>query len=131
MVHYVTLNTKEHGVPPHTRVHPGFIPGSLICELEVLQVTQLEVHQLPGALQESWQGPVYESLLRLGTGRTHQIRAQYAASGCPIYGDALYAGMAPGADRLNQAQVWQHLHSSLLEAHALGTVLMAHLQGLP
>ncbi|HJL01032.1 MAG TPA: pseudouridine synthase [Polyangiaceae bacterium LLY-WYZ-15_(1-7)] len=36
--------------------------------------------------------------LRIETGRTHQIRAQLAAVGCPVAGDAIYEG--PAAPRL-------------------------------
>eukprot|EP00899_Mesostigma_viride_P007411 jgi/Mesvir1/16671/Mv15073-RA.1 len=31
-----------------------------------------------------------ESLIRLGTGRTHQIRGQLAVEGCPLLGDKMY-----------------------------------------
>jgi 23S rRNA (cytosine1962-C5)-methyltransferase len=50
--------------------------------------------------------------LALETGRTHQARVQLAHAGCPIAGDALYAG--PAAPRLM-------LHASRLELAHPGT----------
>ena len=35
----------------------------------------------------------YVSTIELVTGRTHQIRAQLSAIGCPILGDVLYGGV--------------------------------------
>ncbi|CAN0508700.1 unnamed protein product, partial [Scytosiphon promiscuus] len=36
-----------------------------------------------------------EVQVELLTGRTHQIRGQLAAEGCPIYGDLLYGSASP------------------------------------
>jgi 23S rRNA-/tRNA-specific pseudouridylate synthase len=55
------------------------------CELEVLSVRRVE-----GAAA-GW-----EALVELRTGRTHQIRAQMAALGCPLAGDGLYGGGGGG-----------------------------------
>ncbi len=58
-------------------------PHSQICDLEILEARAFQ----PG---------LYEVLIQLHTGRTHQIRAQMAALGFPIQGDHLY-----GAKKIN------------------------------
>jgi 23S rRNA-/tRNA-specific pseudouridylate synthase len=57
-------------------------PGWLPCELEIRWVRQ---RMLPSSPR-----PFVEVEVQLITGRTHQIRAQLAAVGCPIVGDKLY-----------------------------------------
>ena len=43
--------------------------------------------------------------IHLLTGRTHQIRAQFSAHGCPIYGDKKYSSPVDGGVRI---ALWSH-----------------------
>lgn len=47
------------------------------------------------------QAAAHECLIELLTGRTHQIRAQLSAVGCPLLGDSIYAPLA--SPQLRQA----------------------------
>lgn len=49
---------------------------------------------LTGQAAAEWGETAYEATIQLITGRTHQIRAQLAAVGCPLKGDLLYAALA-------------------------------------
>lgn len=77
-VHYTPVGSK----PPRT-MQSNAAPGEQRCELEVLSC------QPRHAAQASADVP-YQSRIRLITGRTHQIRAQLAALGCPLIGDQIY-----------------------------------------
>mmetsp|Transcript_3672 Transcript_3672/g.10716 ORF Transcript_3672/g.10716 Transcript_3672/m.10716 type:complete len:284 (-) Transcript_3672:60-911(-) len=56
------------------------------CLLEVMSCTPVERNEYGEFL--------YESRVKLITGRTHQIRAQFSAMGSPIVGDSLYLPMS-------------------------------------
>ncbi len=63
--------------PPPFRVANSEFENSKICELEILS-------------HKRDQGGLVHHELRLITGRTHQIRAQFAANEAPLLGDRLY-----------------------------------------
>lgn len=69
----------------------------LECALRVVNVTAA--------------GSSFEVEIDLETGRTHQIRAQLSAMGCPIIGDKLYGSQAPwesGIALFSAATSWSH-----------------------
>ena len=81
----LTLGLKTHYIDPDTRV-PRTIEsapreGWWKCDLEILAV-------------EGSNG-YFRHKVRLLTGKTHQIRAQFAALGAPLLGDRLYGSSTP------------------------------------
>ena len=92
LVHHVSTNTEVKGSATYTEVVPPDAPGALRCELEVVSVAEVALGPRPdGADWDGWGATGFEARIRLFTGRTHQIRVQLAATGCPILGDCLYA----------------------------------------
>jgi 23S rRNA pseudouridine1911/1915/1917 synthase len=81
----LTLGLKTHYIDPDTRV-PRTIEsapreGWWKCDLEILSVEDSNGY--------------FKHRIRLLTGKTHQIRAQFAALGAPLLGDRLYGSTAP------------------------------------
>ena len=74
--HHVTVGVRRKGMPTYTQVHGGQVDGSLACHLDVLRAERVAVG--PAARALGWPAHAWESLLRLGTGRTHQVR-------CPTF----------------------------------------------
>ncbi|WCJ20254.1 hypothetical protein M5689_002501 [Euphorbia peplus] len=78
-------------------VSEEFVKGWSLCQLEVLECKKVP---WPDAITEEeysisdcgWSSKdcAYECKINLLTGRTHQIRAQFAACGAPLVGDSMY-----------------------------------------
>lgn len=115
LAHYVKVRCRQKGTPYFTLVLDDLDEleqkeqqtavtdeKALFCELIVHSVTKLSNFLPPLPLQQYHNGEqreAYEVLIELITGRTHQIRAQLSAIGCPLYGDALYVPLACGQTR--------------------------------
>lgn len=84
--------------PRHPRIlSPVLLPGWARCQLEVVDCKKVS---WPGSEVEAryciqdtgWEAKTfaYECRVQLFTGRTHQVRAQFAALKSPLVGDSMY-----------------------------------------
>uniref|UniRef100_A0A1D2A7T3 Pseudouridine synthase RsuA/RluA-like domain-containing protein n=1 Tax=Auxenochlorella protothecoides TaxID=3075 RepID=A0A1D2A7T3_AUXPR len=96
LTHHLAVGTRIPGCPIHSVAHDEPRPGTAACSL------MIESAESAPALESVHGGPVIDCVVRLVTGRTHQIRAQMAAVGHPLVGDTLYG---PLARRPGQAPV--------------------------
>ena len=65
-----------------------------------------ELFSLPcGCLSPASPGILYEADVLLITGRTHQLRAQFAAEGSPLFGDSRYAPLSPIISRIDPYKI--------------------------
>ncbi|KAI5074552.1 hypothetical protein GOP47_0010513 [Adiantum capillus-veneris] len=97
----VPLGVITHYMRPGTRhpriLSPVHLPGWAECELEVLECKEVpwpapEVEARYRVQNMGWQAKsvAYECKVQLLTGRTHQVRAQFASLIAPVIGDTMY-----------------------------------------
>lgn len=73
--------------PAGARTHLSYSPSSRAGCRRLTEAGALQLGLEPGT-------PAHECVIELLTGRTHQIRAQLSAVGCPLLGDGIYQPLA-------------------------------------
>ncbi|PNW76757.1 hypothetical protein CHLRE_11g474850v5 [Chlamydomonas reinhardtii] len=135
LVHWVLEDQRAAGEMAHTVVVDEGTAGAQRCELKLKQVERVWLNEQAAVLwgigsdsrtttsgAAAGPGPAaYEVTVELVTGRTHQVRVQMAAIGCPLLGDHLYGALA-AQGRLRRQQEQQGQHQGDAEGqHAAGS----------
>lgn len=89
VVHYL----RNNGATNRTRIADTAFPGALEARLQYQYIGSSDRYHL--------------LLVKLLTGRHHQIRAQLAQLGCPVRGDVKYGFKRANADRSIDLHSWQ------------------------
>merc|ERR1719263_410645 len=118
----LTRSTVAVGTHTHMLLEDGRVMRAVDDEDEggkesTLQVTACRCiprEQLSDQAQAMCQGGLFESAVVLVTGRRHQIRAQFAAMGVALVGDARY-GDGGGSQARSKDAVNIGLHAARLE----------------
>mmetsp|Transcript_547 Transcript_547/g.1559 ORF Transcript_547/g.1559 Transcript_547/m.1559 type:complete len:230 (-) Transcript_547:688-1377(-) len=88
----LTMSASDRSAPPPSDEWPAFAIDAE-WDRTISQNEARMQQRLEGLLQDG-ASPYYELQVELITGRTHQLRAQFAAMGAPIVGDTMYAPMS-------------------------------------